>query len=65
LSSCLLLIKTGIHKTIILPVVLCGCATWTFTLREYNRLRVLENMVMRMIFGLYKGGVKGGLKEIA
>jgi hypothetical protein len=27
-------IKIRIYKTIILPVVLCGCETWSVTLRE-------------------------------
>jgi len=43
-------IKTKIHRTIILPVVLYGCETWSLTLREEHRLRVLENRVMRRIF---------------
>jgi hypothetical protein len=36
LSSHLLFrnVKIKIYKTIILPVVLCGCETWSFTLRE-------------------------------
>jgi hypothetical protein len=29
--------KTKIHKTIILPLVLYGCETWTVTLREEHR----------------------------
>ena len=29
--------------TIILPVVLYGCETWSLTLREERRLRVFEN----------------------
>jgi hypothetical protein len=33
-------VKVKIYKTIILPVVLCGCETWSLTLREKNRLRV-------------------------
>jgi hypothetical protein len=41
-------IKT--HKTVILPVVLYGCGTWSLTLREEHRLRVSENRVLR-IFG--------------
>jgi hypothetical protein len=31
-------IKTRIYKTIILPVVLYGCETWSLTLREKHRL---------------------------
>ena len=44
-------IKMKIYRTIILPVVLYGCETWSFTLREEGRLRVFENRVLRMIFG--------------
>ncbi|KAJ4445892.1 hypothetical protein ANN_12578 [Periplaneta americana] len=36
-------LKVRIYKTIILPVVLYGCETWTLTLREEHRLRVFEN----------------------
>jgi hypothetical protein len=34
-----------------LPVVLYGCETWSLTLREECRLRVLENRILRRIFG--------------
>jgi hypothetical protein len=44
-------IKIKIYKTIILSVVLYDCATWTLTLREECRLGVLENRVMRRIYG--------------
>jgi hypothetical protein len=37
----------SIFKPIILPVVLCGCETWSLTLREERRLRVFENRVLR------------------
>jgi hypothetical protein len=40
-----------IYKTVIFPVVLYGCETWSLTLREENRLRVFENRVLRRIFG--------------
>ena len=33
-------LKIKIYKTIILPVVLYGCETWSLTLREERRLRV-------------------------
>jgi hypothetical protein len=45
-------VKIKIYKTIILPVVLYGCETWSLTLREDHRLRVFENRVLRGIFGL-------------
>jgi hypothetical protein len=53
LSSLLLSenLKFKIHKTVILPVVLYGCETWSLTLREEHRLRVSENRVLRRIFG--------------
>ena len=44
-------LKIKIYRTIILPVVLYGCETWSLTLREECRLRVLENRVLRRIFG--------------
>jgi hypothetical protein len=33
-------VKIGMHKTIILPVVLYGCETWSLRLWEEHRLRV-------------------------
>ena len=53
LSSSLLskMLKIKIYRTIILPVVLYGCETWSLTLREERRLRVFENRVLRRVFG--------------
>jgi hypothetical protein len=34
-------VKIRIYNTIILPVVLYGCETWSLTLREEHRLRVI------------------------
>jgi hypothetical protein len=44
-------LKIRIYKTVVLPVVLYGCETWSLTLREEQRLRVFENRVLRRIFG--------------
>jgi len=44
-------LKIKIYRTIILPVVLYGCETWSLILREERKLRVFENMVLRRIFG--------------
>jgi hypothetical protein len=44
-------LKIKIYKTVILPLVLYGCETWSHTLREEHRLRVFENRVLRRIFG--------------
>ena len=35
-------LKIKIYRTIILPVVLYGCETWSLTLREERRLRCLR-----------------------
>ena len=43
-------IEIKIHRTIILPVALYGCETWSLTLMEERRLSVLENRVLRGIF---------------
>jgi len=39
------------YRTIIFPVVLYECEIQSLTLRTKCRLRVLENRVMRRIFG--------------
>jgi hypothetical protein len=35
----------------IFSVVLYGCETWSLTFREKHRLRVVENRVLRRVFG--------------
>ena len=59
LSSSLLSRKLKIYITIILPVVLYGCETWSLTLREERRLRVFENKALRRVFGAKKDEVTG------
>jgi hypothetical protein len=58
------IVKIRLHKTIILPVVLYGCETWSLTLREEHRLRVFENRVLRRIFGRNRDEVTGGSIEL-
>jgi hypothetical protein len=53
-------IQIRIYKTIILPVVLYGCETWSLLLREEHRLRVFGNRALRRIIGLKRDGVIGG-----
>jgi hypothetical protein len=53
-----------VQKTIILPVVLYGCETWSLTLREERRLRVFENRVLRRIFGPKRDEVTGGWTKL-
>jgi hypothetical protein len=45
------------NRTIVLPVVLCGCETWSLTLNEERRLRVSENWALRRLFGLKRDEV--------
>ena len=53
-----------IHRTIVLPVVLYGCETWSLTLREEGKLRVFENMVLRRIFGSRRDEVTGEWRRL-
>jgi hypothetical protein len=57
-------IKIRIYKTIILPVVLYGCETWSLTLREEHRLRASGNRVLRRIFGPKRDEVTGGWRKL-
>jgi hypothetical protein len=57
-------IRIRIYKTIILPVVLYGCETWSLTLREEHRLRVFANRVLRRIFGPKRDEVTGEWRKL-
>jgi hypothetical protein len=57
-------IKLKIYRTIILPVVLYGCDTWLFTLREERRPRAFENRVLRRIFGPKRDEVAGEWRKL-
>ncbi|KAJ4436809.1 hypothetical protein ANN_16941 [Periplaneta americana] len=57
-------LKVRIYKTVILPVVLYGCETWTLTLTEEQRLRVFENKVLREIFGAKRDEVTGEWRKL-
>ena len=46
--------------SIILPVVLYGCETWSMTSREERMLRVFENRVLRRMFGCKRDEVRRG-----
>ena len=61
LSSSLLSkkLKIKIYRTMILPVVLYGCETWSLTLREERRLRVFGNSVLRRVFVFKRDRVTG------
>jgi hypothetical protein len=51
-------VMVRIYKTIILSVVLYGCETWSLTIREEHKLRVLR------IFVLKRDVVAGGWRKL-
>ena len=57
-------LKINIYRTIILPVVLYGCETWSLTLMEESRLRVFENRALRRIFGPKRNEVTGEWRKL-
>ena len=66
LSSSLLSknLNIKIYRTIVLPVVVYGCETWSMTLREEHRLRVFENRVLRRVFGPKRDEVTGEWRKL-
>jgi len=59
-----ILVLIRIYGTVILPVVLYGCETWSLTFREERRLRVFENRVLRRIFGPKRDEVTGEWRKL-
>jgi hypothetical protein len=57
-------LKIIIYKTIILPVILYGCETWSLTLREEHRLRMFGNRMLRRIFGPKRDEVTGEWRKL-
>jgi hypothetical protein len=57
-------VKIRIHKSIILPVALYWCETWSLTLRVEHRLRVFENRVLRRVFGPKRDEVTGEWRKL-
>jgi len=57
-------VKIKIYRTIILPVVLYGCETWSLTLREKRGLRAFEKRVLRRIFGPKRDEVTGEWRKL-
>ena len=66
LSSSLLSknLKIKIHRITVLSVVLCGCETWSLTLREERRLRVFGNRLLIRIFGSKRDEVTGEWRKL-
>ena len=57
-------LKIKVYKTLILPVVLSGCETWSLTLREERRLRAFENRVLSRVFGPKRDEVTGEWRKL-
>jgi hypothetical protein len=55
-------VKIGIYK--ILPAVSYGCEDWSLILREEHRLSVLENRVLKRIFGPKRDEVRGWCRKL-
>jgi hypothetical protein len=53
------ILKNKIYRTINLSIVLYGCETRSLILRKERRLRVLENRVLRSIFGPKRDKLSG------
>jgi hypothetical protein len=56
--------KIKTYRTIILPVLLYGCETWSLTIREEHRLRMFEKRVVRRIFGSKRDEVTGEWRRL-
>jgi hypothetical protein len=56
--------KVKTYKTIIVPVVLYGCETWSLALREEHTQRMFENRVLRRIFVPKRGEVTGEWRKL-
>jgi hypothetical protein len=57
-------LKVKIYETIILPVILYGCETWSLTSREEHRLGVFENRVLRRLSGPKWNEVTGEWRKL-
>ena len=57
-------LKIKIYRSVILPVVLYGCETWSLTLREERRLMVFGNRVLRRLFGPKRDEVTGEWRKM-
>jgi len=57
-------VKNKVHRTVILPDVWYGCETWSLTLKEERRLKLLENRALRRIFGPKRDEVTGEWRKL-
>ena len=57
-------IKIKINRTVILSFPLYGCETWSRTIREEHKLRVLESRALRKIFRPKRDEVIGEWRKL-
>jgi hypothetical protein len=57
-------VKIKIYRSIILPVVLYGCGTWSLTLREECKLGFFENWLLKRIFVTRRDDVTGEWRRL-
>jgi hypothetical protein len=57
-------VKIKIYISIILMIVSYGCETWSLTLWEEGSLKVLENRVLKRVFGPKSDDVTGEWKKV-
>jgi hypothetical protein len=57
-------VKVKIYKTVIVPIILYGCETWSLKLRDEHRLRVFEKRVLKSIFGPKGNGGTGEWRKL-
>ena len=57
-------IKIKIYRTVIFPVVVYRCKTWSLKLREKRKVRVFENRALKRIFGPKRDEVTGEWKRL-
>ncbi|CAG9837638.1 unnamed protein product [Diabrotica balteata] len=46
--------KIRIYKTVIGPVLMYGCETWTLTKETERKLRCFKRKILRRVFGPYR-----------
>jgi len=56
--------KSKIYRMLVLRVLLYGCETWSFALRQEHKLRVFKNRVLRNISRPKRDEVTGEWRRV-